>query len=158
MCNLPSRNARAFRSWFHLGYEVLDSGLSTGGLWLVGNSTGSPDAMKRASGHQLHLEKLKSKTGTWSSWVDDSVRNSEFAQTHPLSQWCHPTISSSVTRFFSCPQSFCLGYFAALRVPSRLWIDSSSATKYFWWIYSNLYTKRQKSFLAPEESVFSDVK
>ena len=24
----------------------------------------------------------------------------------PLSQWCHPTISSSVTRFSSCPQSF----------------------------------------------------
>ena len=24
----------------------------------------------------------------------------------PLSQWCHPTILSSVTPFFSCPQSF----------------------------------------------------
>ena len=24
----------------------------------------------------------------------------------PLSQWCHPTISSSETPFFSCPQSF----------------------------------------------------
>ena len=24
----------------------------------------------------------------------------------PLSQWCHPTISSSVTLFSSCPQSF----------------------------------------------------
>ena len=24
----------------------------------------------------------------------------------PLSQWCHPTISSSVTSFSSCPQSF----------------------------------------------------
>ena len=24
----------------------------------------------------------------------------------PLSQWCHPTISSSVTHFSSCPQSF----------------------------------------------------
>ena len=24
----------------------------------------------------------------------------------PLSQWCHPTSSSSVTPFFSCPQSF----------------------------------------------------
>ena len=24
----------------------------------------------------------------------------------PLSQWCHPTISSSVTAFSSCPQSF----------------------------------------------------
>ena len=30
----------------------------------------------------------------------------EFAQIHgPLSQWCHPTISSSVNPFF-CPQSF----------------------------------------------------
>ena len=25
---------------------------------------------------------------------------------HPLSQWCHPTISSSVAHFSSCPQSF----------------------------------------------------
>ena len=30
----------------------------------------------------------------------------ELTQTHPLSQWCHPTISSSVIPFFSCPQSF----------------------------------------------------
>ena len=30
----------------------------------------------------------------------------------PLSQWCHPTISSSVTTFYSCPQSFpASGYF-----------------------------------------------
>ena len=30
----------------------------------------------------------------------------EFAQTHILSQWCHPTISSSAACFSSCPQSF----------------------------------------------------
>ena len=30
----------------------------------------------------------------------------EFIQTHPLSQWCHPTISSSVIPFSSCLQSF----------------------------------------------------
>ena len=30
----------------------------------------------------------------------------------PLSRWCHPTISSSVTHFSSCPQSFPVsGYF-----------------------------------------------
>ena len=31
---------------------------------------------------------------------------SEFADSCPLSQWCHPTVSSSVTSLFSCPQSF----------------------------------------------------
>ena len=31
----------------------------------------------------------------------------EFAHTCPLSQWLHPTISSSVACFSSCPQSFC---------------------------------------------------
>ena len=31
----------------------------------------------------------------------------------PLSQWCHPTISSSTTLFSSCPQSF----------PGRLWLE-----------------------------------
>ena len=41
----------------------------------------------------------------------------EFAEIlHPLSWWCHPTISSSVTPFFSCSQyvpasrSFCAGW------------------------------------------------
>ena len=29
----------------------------------------------------------------------------EFAQT-PLSRWCHPSVSSSVIHFSSCPQSF----------------------------------------------------
>ena len=28
------------------------------------------------------------------------------SNSRPLSQWCHPTISSSVTLFSSCPQSF----------------------------------------------------
>ena len=30
----------------------------------------------------------------------------EFTQTHPSSQWCHPTNSSSVIPFSSCLQSF----------------------------------------------------
>ena len=29
-----------------------------------------------------------------------------YSNSSPLSQWCHPTISSSVVPFFSCPQSF----------------------------------------------------
>ena len=29
-----------------------------------------------------------------------------YSNTCPLSQWCHPTISSSVAPFSSCPQSF----------------------------------------------------
>ena len=29
-----------------------------------------------------------------------------YPNSSPLSQWCHPTISSSVIPFFSCPQSF----------------------------------------------------
>ena len=28
------------------------------------------------------------------------------SNSYPLSQWCHPTISSSVAHFSSCPQSF----------------------------------------------------
>ena len=36
----------------------------------------------------------------------------KFAQTHPLSWWCHPTISSSDVPFSSCPLSFpALGFF-----------------------------------------------
>ena len=29
-----------------------------------------------------------------------------YSNSYPSSQWCHPTISSSVVPFFSCPQSF----------------------------------------------------
>ena len=29
-----------------------------------------------------------------------------YSNSSPLSRWCHPTISSSVVPFFSCPQSF----------------------------------------------------
>ena len=29
-----------------------------------------------------------------------------YSNSHPLSQWCHPTISPSVVPFSSCPQSF----------------------------------------------------
>ena len=29
-----------------------------------------------------------------------------YSNSCPLSQWCHPTISSPVVPFFSCPQSF----------------------------------------------------
>ena len=29
-----------------------------------------------------------------------------YSNSHPLSQWCHPNISSSVVPFSSCPQSF----------------------------------------------------
>ena len=55
------------------------------------------------------------------SVVSDSLRPHELQYTRPpclsptpgvhpnpcpLSRWCHPTISSSVVPFFSCPQSF----------------------------------------------------
>ena len=48
----------------------------------------------------------------------------------PLSQWCHPTISSSVTLFSSCPQSFpALGSFptSQLRIGwPKYWSFSNS--------------------------------
>ena len=44
---------------------------------------------------------LKHTRLPWSSPFSEVGSNS-----CPSSQWCHPTISSSVTPFFSCPQSF----------------------------------------------------
>ena len=35
-----------------------------------------------------------------------SARPRVYPNSHPLSWWCHPTISSSVVPFSSCPQSF----------------------------------------------------
>ena len=34
------------------------------------------------------------------------LSHSAFSDSCPLSQWCHPTVSSSVTPISSCPQSF----------------------------------------------------
>ena len=49
----------------------------------------------------LHL----SKKNTWSFFPAFTISWS-FLNSCPLSQWCYPTISSSVAQFFSCPQSF----------------------------------------------------
>ena len=40
-------------------------------------------------------------------WISDAIQPSHWVcpSSCPLNQWCHPTISSSVT-FFFCPQSF----------------------------------------------------
>ena len=43
----------------------------------------------------------------------------------PLSQWCHPTISSSVTPFFSFPQSFSAS-------ESFQWVGSSNRWLKYW--------------------------
>ena len=44
----------------------------------------------------------------WTEACLDSILHClpQFAQTRPLSQWCHPVISSSIFPFSSCPQSF----------------------------------------------------
>ena len=52
---------------------------------------------------------------SWSLWPHGlqhtrlpcpSLSPGVFSDSCPLSQWCHPTISSYVLHFFSCPQSF----------------------------------------------------
>ena len=48
-----------------------------------------------------------------------------YSNSSPLSQWCHPTISSSVIPFSSCPQSFpASGYFPV----SQLFASSGQST------------------------------
>ena len=45
---------------------------------------------------------------TWTAarQVSLSITSRSFTNSCPLSQWCHPTISSSVVPFSSCPCSF----------------------------------------------------
>ena len=52
------------------------------------------------------------------------------SDSHPLSQWCYPTISFSVTPFSSCPQSFpASGSFPmSLLFASGGWIIGASAS------------------------------
>ena len=48
----------------------------------------------------------------WSHWLQrarppcPSPTPGDYSNSCPLSRWCHPTISSSVVPFSSCPQSF----------------------------------------------------
>ena len=42
----------------------------------------------------------------WTTAGQASLSTGIYPNSCPLSQWCHPTISSSVVRFSSCPQSF----------------------------------------------------
>ena len=41
----------------------------------------------------------------------------DYPNSCPLSQWCHPTISSSVVLFSSCPQSFLETLFSDFYIP-----------------------------------------
>ena len=45
-------------------------------------------------------------TAHQSSLSNTNSRSSPKPNSNPLSRWCHPTISSSVVPFSSCPQSF----------------------------------------------------
>ena len=64
----------------------------------------------------LLLLLLCSGSVTWDSWQLQELQHTRFpcpslslrvcSNLYSLSQWCHPTISSSVALFSSCPQSF----------------------------------------------------
>ena len=68
-----------------------ETGVSKGGL-LFSHSVISDSLWPRGLQHARVPCLLPSPTAWWNSW--------------PLSQWCHPTISSSVVLFSSCLQSF----------------------------------------------------
>ena len=50
----------------------------------------------------------------------------------PLSQWCHPTISSSVILFFSWLHSLALGSLGPLPVLKPAWTSGSSRFMFCW--------------------------
>ena len=59
----------------------------------------------------------------------------------PLSQWGHPTISSSVTPFFSCPQSFSASGSFPMSHLLCCWKRVFAMTSVFSWEYSvSLYS------------------
>ena len=61
-----------------------------------------------------------------------------FSNARPLSWWCHPTISSSLTTFFSCPQSFpASGSFpmSLLFASGGQSIGASASHQSFQWIF-----------------------
>ena len=79
------------------------------------------DYIKTVYCHPAYLTYMQSSVQFNHSVVSDSLRSHELQHTRPpcpspaprvhpnpcpLSLWCHPTISSSVVPFSSCPQSF----------------------------------------------------
>ena len=70
-----------------------------------------------------------------------SITNSGvYPNTCPLSWWCHPTISSSVVSFFSCPQSFpAPGSFqmSQLFASGGQRIGVSASLRLIWWFFFN---------------------
>ena len=76
---------------FHASYWVSFPEKSIHSWLLFSCSVLSDSGTPRTAAHQASL----SFTISWSC-----------SNSCPLSQWCHPTISSSVTPFSSCPQSF----------------------------------------------------
>ena len=115
--------------WHHLNYFAIGY-LSCCQVFIVPNTSVSkifvPNKVAKISGHFLRLdaERLNyeiSSVHFSCSVMSDSVRPHEpqharppcpsptpwvHPNPRPLSRWCHPTISSSVVPFSSCPQSF----------------------------------------------------
>ena len=95
----------------------------------------------------------------------------------PLSQWCHPRVSSSVVPFTSCPQSFpasgsLLGYLRLVKITetksmmvvSTDWVKWGRGKVIFWWGQSFSFVtfklikflKRQEyqtPYMSPEKPV-----
>ena len=69
-----------------------------------------------------------------------SLSSTVCSNSWPLSQWCHPTISSSVTPFSSCPQSFpASGFFPVSQLsPSGGQSTETSASASAWVLPMNI--------------------
>ena len=87
---------------------------------LVKNPTAIQETWVQSPGWENPLEKGKASSVQLLSWVQlfvipwttahqaphPSPTPGVYPNSCPLSRWCHPTISSSVVPFSSCPQSF----------------------------------------------------
>ena len=97
-------------------FLVVQSVKNPPAMWEISvRSLGWEDPLEGEHGKTLQYSCLENSVarGAWRSavpWAWKELDTTEWLSTahstSPLSQWCHPTISSSVTSFSSCPHSF----------------------------------------------------
>ena len=78
-------------------------------------------------GHQVMFDSLQPHNLQHTRLPCLSLSYGVCSNSSPLSQWCHPTISSSVASFSSCPQSFPASKSFPMSWPSTLGDQSIGA-------------------------------
>ena len=116
-------------------------------MWLGASGCSYVYLLSSVSSVTQSLSRVRLSVTPWTAarQASVSITNSQsYSNSYPLSQWCHPTISSSVVPFSSCLQSFpASGSFQM----SQFFTSGGQTTgvsaqhQSFWWIFRTDFLK-----------------